>query len=162
MEKEEALKPSEMHFPLLDAETNNQNFSDLSPVNLAYYKSENRFVNQVEENQSGSPMYMASDIAYVNNSQMFDQYVDLYDFQIEANFAEDSIFDFREEAQFHKLEKSEQPLQVIYNTNKESLESSEVSEESQTLDSTSLQSIKYSIHKIGNQLFFSFDDEVER
>ena len=107
MGKEEALEPSETHFPLLDAETNNQNFSDLSPVNPAYHKLENRFVNQVEEKKSDSPIYMAGDITYVNDSPIFDQYVDDYDFQTEANFAEDSVFDFREKAQFHKLEKSE-------------------------------------------------------
>ena len=53
---------------------------------------------------------MAGDITYVNDSPRFDQYVDDYDFQIEANFAKYSVFDFWEEAQFHKLEKSEQPL----------------------------------------------------
>jgi len=53
---------------------------------------------------------MAGDITYANNSPWFDQYVDDYDFQTEANFAEDSAFVFREKAQFHKLEKSEQPL----------------------------------------------------
>ena len=57
-----------------------QNFSDLSPVNLAYHESKNRFVNQFEEKQSNSPICMAGD-TYINNSPRFDQYVDDYDIQ---------------------------------------------------------------------------------
>ena len=72
----------------------NQNFSDLSPVNLAYHKSKNRFVNQFEEKQSDSPICMAGDITYINDSPRFDQYVDDYDFQTEDNFPEYSFFYF--------------------------------------------------------------------
>ena len=141
--------------------SHNHNFSNLSPVNLACHKSENRCVDQFEEKQSDSPMCMVDDISFVNDSPRFDQYVDDCDFQTDTNCAEHSAFDFWEEARFHKLEKSEQALQVIYDTDEDSLESLEVSEESQTLFSTSLQSIRDNIHIIGDQQCFSFDDELE-
>ena len=66
-----------------------------------------------------------------------------------------------DEVHYHQIESSYQLRQVTYDTDEESLEILEVSEESRTLCSTSLQSIKYNIHIIGKQQSFSFDVEVE-
>ena len=126
----------------------NQKFSDLSPVNLAYHKSKNRFVNQFEEKQSDSPICMAGDITYSDDSPRFDQYIDDYDIQAEANLVEPSTVDVRDEVHCHQIESINQPRQVTYDTDEESLESLEVSEESLTFFSTSLQSIKNNIHII--------------
>ena len=104
---------------------------------------------------------MASDITYINDSPMFDQYVDDYDIQTETNLAEQSTIDLWDEVHYHQVEKSKQPIQVTYDTDEESLEILEVSEESITLFSTSLQSIRNNFHIIGNKQSFIFDDGVE-
>ena len=104
---------------------------------------------------------MADDINYINDSPSFDQYVDDYEIQTETNLAEKSTIDLWDEVHYHHVEKSKQPIQVTYETNDESLESLEVTEESLTLCSSSLQSIKNNIHIIGNQQSSSFDGEVQ-
>ena len=104
---------------------------------------------------------MAGDITYINDSPRFDQCVDDYDIQTETNLAEQSTIDLWDEVHYHQVEKIKQPIQVTDDTDEESLESLEVSEESLTLFSTSLHSIRNNIHITGNQQSFSFDDEVE-
>ena len=47
---------------------------------------------------------MVDEINYNDDFPRFDQYFDYDDdFQTEANFAKNSVFDFWEEAQFHKI-----------------------------------------------------------
>ena len=74
---------------------------DHSPTNLAYHKSKNIFVNQFEEKQSDSPICMVGDINYINDSPRFDQYIDDYDIQVEANIVEPSVVDLWDEVHYH-------------------------------------------------------------
>ena len=60
-----------------------------------------RFVNQSKEKQSDSPICMAGDITYINDSPRFDQYIDDYDIQAEANLAEPSTVDLWDEVHYH-------------------------------------------------------------
>ena len=102
---------------------------------------------------------MIGEIIYVDDSPNFDQSNDDV-LQMETNLAEQSTVDLWDEVHYHQIESSFQLRQAAYDTDEESLESLEVSEESLTLFSTSLQSIRNSFHVIGNQQYFSFDDEV--
>ena len=65
-----------------------------------------------------------------------------------------------EEDHFHQLQKIIKPIHAIYATDEGSLESSEVSEGSLTLYSTSYQPFSNNFHVIGNHQSFSFDVEI--
>ena len=74
-----------------------------SPANPAYHKSENEFVDKFKEKQSNSPICMVGDITYIDDSPRFDQYIDDYDIQTEANLAEPSTVDLWDEVHYHHI-----------------------------------------------------------
>ena len=119
---------------------------------------ESSFVDQNEERPADNPVCLIGSITYIRDSPNLDLSSDDAS-RTEVNFAGSSLADLWEEDQF--LQRSNEPVQTIYDTDEESYESLEVSKDSLDLCSTSSQTISNSFHVIGNQQPFSSKVEEE-
>ena len=120
---------------------------------------ESSFVDQNEEGPADNPVCLIGSITYIRDSPNFDLSSDDAS-QTKVNFLGSSLVDLWEEDQF--LQRSNEPVQTIYDIDDESFQSLEASEDSLDICSVSFQIISNSFHVIGNQQTFSSKDEEER
>ena len=120
---------------------------------------ESSFVDQNEEGPADNPVCLIGSITYICDSPNFDLPSDDAS-QTKINFAGSSLADLCKEDQL--LQKSNEPVQTIYDTDDESFQSLEASEDSLDLFIVSFQIISNNFHVIGTQQNFGSKDEEER
>ena len=119
---------------------------------------ESYFVDQNKEGPVDNPICLIGSINYICDSPNFDLSSDDAP-QTEVNLAGPSLVDLWEEDQF--LQRSNEPIQTIYDTDEESYESWGVSKDSLDIFSASSQIMSNSFYVIGNQQTFSSKVEEE-
>ena len=106
---------------------------------------------------------MHDDVFYIDDFPRFDQYYGDYVLQTEANLIDKSAASlWKEEVHFLKLEYSDQPMHIRYDSDEESATNFEVSEGHFPFCFASFQFIRDNFHAIRSQLSTSLDlDHLE-